>query len=1341
MKKIALFLLALLLPMAALGLGFTVDGINYEPLGGWGNYVTVKGPANNDCPAHVFIPSTVTYEDVTYSVASVSSGAFWGYTNLESIYMADGLESIDPNTFSYCTSLKQVRFPETLNTILGPGLSHHVGAFEGCTSLESIYLPASMSFKGFATSPNNICRWAFKNCTNLKTVVIAAKQPNIEDEAFINCPSLTCVISYVNPPYQLGDNTFTGLSSNASLIVPDGTKSAYQSLAGWSDFLYTYEHGSYSKAFAVVTAGRGGRIAYSGDEVAVGTQVWVITKGQSASFTITPDDGHKLLKLLKDGQDVTAQVSNGKYTVQNIQQDFTLEAVFEEGEDTPPVGDYITFADPIVEKLCLYYWDTNKDGRLTKQEAAAVTSLGDVFCLNPQKTKSWQGSDGPKDGLQHANFYWFNELQYFTGLTSIDDEAFYSQQSLQQITLPANIKKIGKYAFYNCWNLQDINIPNSVETIGQGAFANCKNAGSLSIGSSIKTIGNAAFYDCVNLSSVVVPDGCTTIGSSAFLGCTKLEVLTLPASLKNVGTFMIGYAKKTVSIRLGSKDLWQQLQIAYDDDEPEDGIVEQSDFKLYYNDQELTEVEIPQTMTKVDNRYKNCQSVKSLTIHAIVTDIAVCAFNGCRNLTSVTSYLQDPFYIEDAVFEYEDPNTHNDVFTSATLYVPKGTKAKYQSQYGWKNFKNIVEMGGEPAQPEPYVVYNNGTLTFYYDNQRSSRQGTTYDLSQKLAEEPGWLGHSGAITKVIFDISFANARPVTTYEWFYYCGGLSDIYGIENLNTSQVTNMTCMFSGCAMLTQLDLSHFDTRHVNNFEQMFEGCTSLTSLDLSSFNTEMCTNMTRMFNRCSSLESICLTYFNTENVVWMGSMFLNCTSLKSIDVSSFKTNRMVDMESMFMNCTSLTHIDLSSFDTSYAMSMPYATYGAYYMNHIFSGCINLESVVFGNKFVTSNEQYLDKTFESCGKLQSVTFTGDIPASINSKFFEGVGTADCPATLDVPEQYRNNYKAQFDGNKFFGGYFKLSGEEHLPQLAVTFLINDVDGVVYDKELRVRVTATNIGSETFKGSLFALYRKMNENGEWSGGGGPSVGTEIEPGKTRWVGTRLTPPEGAGHYMCEYGYETESGTDVTVGMVEFDYLPDDRYVTIVNFDNVKMMTYCNENDLDFAGVSGLKAYTAGGFNTATSEAMMMRVTDVPAQTGILIAGNFPGAYLVPKTTSSTIYVNMLVGVLKSQYVKRNTDDGYTNYVFKDGANGLAFYIANQGTGSYVWENEAYLQIPTQSAGSREIITLKFDDIDGIAEALATDQPFDVYTLGGQLVKRGVTSLKQLPKGIYIVNGHKVAIK
>ena len=183
--------------------------------------------------------------------------------------------------------------------------------------------------------------------------------------------------------------------------------------------------------------------------------------------------------------------------------------------------------------------------------------------------------------------------------------------------------------------------------------------------------------------------------------------------------------------------------------------------------------------------------------------------------------------------------------------------------------------------PEAYACYtsSNTTLTFYYDNQRSSRTGTTYDLNP-ASTRPGWYtdGTNTNVTKVVFDPSFAGARPTATYDWFYSMINLQTITGMNYLNTSEVTNMSWMFTNCKKLTSLDLSHFNTSKVTNMNSMFGACWGLTSLDLSSFNTSKVTNMYNMFYNCPDLRTIYVgNGWSTAAVTNSTDMFFNCTSL--------------------------------------------------------------------------------------------------------------------------------------------------------------------------------------------------------------------------------------------------------------------------------------------------------------------------------------------------------------------------------------------------------------------------------------------------------------------------------
>ena len=163
-------------------------------------------------------------------------------------------------------------------------------------------------------------------------------------------------------------------------------------------------------------------------------------------------------------------------------------------------------------------------------------------------------------------------------------------------------------------------------------------------------------------------------------------------------------------------------------------------------------------------------------------------------------------------------------------------------------------LGANAQQAYACYTESDNTLTFYYDNNRSSRPGTTYDLNTG-SNDTEWenAGVNENVTKVVFDPSFADARPTTTYSWFYNMQRLLTIEGMKYLNTSEVTNMAYMFTDCTQLRSLDLSAFNTSKVTGMPGMFSGCCMLTILDLSAFNTSKVTFMTHMFLGCTLLRT--------------------------------------------------------------------------------------------------------------------------------------------------------------------------------------------------------------------------------------------------------------------------------------------------------------------------------------------------------------------------------------------------------------------------------------------------------------------------------------------------------
>ena len=126
---------------------------------------------------------------------------------------------------------------------------------------------------------------------------------------------------------------------------------------------------------------------------------------------------------------------------------------------------------------------------------------------------------------------------------------------------------------------------------------------------------------------------------------------------------------------------------------------------------------------------------------------------------------------------------------------------------------------------ESYAVYDKGnkTLTFKHnvykpDGAFALNEGENLPDWYKHGDNGYYEYNANIIKKVIFDASFAKARPTSCYKWFYGCRSLTTVEGIEYLNTENVTNMSGMFRECSLRT-LDLSSFDTKNVTDMSNMF------------------------------------------------------------------------------------------------------------------------------------------------------------------------------------------------------------------------------------------------------------------------------------------------------------------------------------------------------------------------------------------------------------------------------------------------------------------------------------------------------------------------------------------
>lgn len=333
-------------------------------------------------------------------------------------------------------------------------------------------------------------------------------------------------------------------------------------------------------------------------------------------------------------------------TMENVITAHTIILVMKQtGETVLP--DLIDFADAEVKRICVENWDTDGDGELSKAEAAAVTTL---------KKDNGNGTYG-NFVFRDADITSFDELQYFTGLTSIEDNAFL-MSSVTSVVIPKQIEKIGKDAFRYCFKLKSVQLPEGLKTMDEYSFFNCTSLSEIRLPQTLETIANGVLGSCA-LKYVYIPNSVTSIGDGALTGCPELR--SIAVDVRN--TF-------------------------YDSRKGCDAIIEKSGAKLVaacYN------TVIPDDVKTIGYSAFSSQRYTTLEIPSWIESIESYAYAGLHYVKSVVSKIKTPFAFGEKAF--------NGLYESCVLTVPKGTKQAYIDA-GWTEdiFKGgIVEAEDESS--------------------------------------------------------------------------------------------------------------------------------------------------------------------------------------------------------------------------------------------------------------------------------------------------------------------------------------------------------------------------------------------------------------------------------------------------------------------------------------------------------------------------------------------------------------------------------------------------------------------------------------------------------------------
>ena len=611
----------------------TVGGLRYYYSTGNGKATVIQDASYQEL-TEVSIPATVSIDGKSYRVIAIGSSAFDNCWQLQSLTLAEGIETIGDRALSGLNITKLI-LPSTLKTI-------GEQAFIYSSSIKTLTIPEGVTTIGYYA-------FAYMGLTKLE---LPATLKEIGDRVIQGCSRLEAVVSHITNPYAVSDYTFTTSRWNeqtqqydltpspATLYVPIGTKAQYEALAGWKWFA-GIEEGELLEAtvgglrYSYCTGNGKATVIQDNSyqeltEISIpatvsidGKSYRVIAIGSSAFRSCWQLQSLTLSEGLETiGNDAfnnsngikTLTIPEGVTTIGNyafaymygltklelpatltefgrrlIEGCSRLETVISRNTNPPAISDN-TFAYQIWNEQTQQY-------DLTSSPATLYVPIGTK--AQYEALSGWKWFAGIEEGeLLEATV---GGLRYYystgNGKATVIKDASY--QELTEVSIPATVgidgknyrvTGIGNSAFSGCWQLQSVTLPEGLETIGENAFYNSN---------SIKTL--------------TIPEGVTTIGNYAFAymyGLTKLE---LPSSLKEIGVQVI---------------------------------------------------------------------------------------EGCTELMSVVSRNTNPPAISDNTFatnRWNEQTQQYDLTPSlATLYVPIGTKAQYESLSGWKWFTDIEE--GEPQE-------------------------------------------------------------------------------------------------------------------------------------------------------------------------------------------------------------------------------------------------------------------------------------------------------------------------------------------------------------------------------------------------------------------------------------------------------------------------------------------------------------------------------------------------------------------------------------------------------------------------------------------------------------------
>ena len=326
LQRLLVFFILTLLHNSLFATDFESDGLLY--LIRKNNEVSVLGKTNS-LKGKIIIPEKVLYQGTTYTVTMIDDDAFSGETDITSIVIPKTIGYINESAFWKCVNIDVV-YASSLESWLNIEFENSSSnplwyakhlIINGVEVNDDIVIPEGTKY---------LWDFAFSGYVGLKSVTLPSTLISL-DRSFVGCSNLQLVISKSSMPAFVEDRMwrpFHGISTDAKLIVPKGSKEAYLAVPAWSGGFKEIieETNSYSLS---ITAKGNGSVSYDGTIIKEKTSIFTVTDETSAIITFIPDNGYCIKSLYINNTDVTSSVSNNQYTVSNILRNTMVEVEFE----------------------------------------------------------------------------------------------------------------------------------------------------------------------------------------------------------------------------------------------------------------------------------------------------------------------------------------------------------------------------------------------------------------------------------------------------------------------------------------------------------------------------------------------------------------------------------------------------------------------------------------------------------------------------------------------------------------------------------------------------------------------------------------------------------------------------------------------------------------------------------------------------------------------------------------------------------------------------------------------------------------------------------------------------